>query len=118
MNTVEKLLNTALSTNSEEEAMTAFRLARKKNAGKTRTQETQPKAAGKDWEAIARKYHRIAADRAYDLSYRENEVMNLRANIAETKVKLKVAKESVATWQGAFWFMTVICCTLIIALVA
>lgn len=58
MSQVEKLVAKALSTSSEEEALAALRIARKKYTG-----GSVPVSSPHNWEALARQYHGIAVDR-------------------------------------------------------
>ena len=54
----DQLIAKALSTTSEDEAIACLRMARKHNTGGTTIQSTA--SAERDWEALARKYHKAA----------------------------------------------------------
>ena len=60
----DMLIAKALSTTSEDEAIACLRMARKQ--GDTATTTTTSKSAD-EWEALARKYHKIAYDNQEDL---------------------------------------------------
>lgn len=60
----DMLIAKALSTTSEDEAIACLRMARKQGTSATTT--TTGKSAD-EWEALARKYHKIAYDNQEDL---------------------------------------------------
>ena len=62
--TIDKIISKALSTSSEEEAMTALRLARKKyTGGSIKTEPTRESVNGAtDWQVKAREYYKYALE--------------------------------------------------------
>ena len=61
----DMLIAKALSTDSEDEAIACLKMARKQ--GDKPTVQASPGRSSEDWEALARKYHKVAYENQEDL---------------------------------------------------
>ncbi len=106
------LIAKALSTDSEDEAIACLKMARKQGTGLT---TTAPSKSAEEWEALARKYHKIAYDNQEDLkrvkaalkvamlsqtmhsaynTVQNNDVAKLQRQLADAKNRLSNWKKS------------------------
>lgn len=104
------LIAKALSTDSEDEAIACLKMARKQGTGLT---TTAPSKSAEEWEALARKYHKIAYDNQEDLKRVKAALKNamlyqtvhsayntVHANdTSKLKQQLAVSKSEVNKWK-------------------
>ena len=96
MSTVDNLLAKAMSTSSDEEAIAAFKMARKKNGGASlKTNSQKPTQRYTDFYKVKseRDYYYQSAKKAYDaynkLSEDYKQIRGMHSNKLEENTKLK-----------------------------
>lgn len=100
---VETLLNKALSTNSEAEAIAAFLKARKKNAGKTRTSQDTPRETTVRWyAAYLVELRKVEAYRNV-LNKKAHEYGLMQSQLEETQQELNNVKAKCTTYKSSFF---------------
>lgn len=104
------LIAKALSTDSEDEAIACLKMARKQGSSLT---TTVPSKSAEEWEALARKYHKIAYDNQENLKRVKTALKNallyqtvhsayntVHANdMSKLKQQLAASKSKVNKWK-------------------
>jgi hypothetical protein len=90
----DQLIAKALSTTSEDEAIACLRMARKHNTGGASTQSTTSNTT--DWEASARKYHKLAYKLQEDLKLANIQMRFYADSSARHALDAKFAKRNAA----------------------
>lgn len=108
----DMLIAKALSTDSEDEAIACLKMARKQGSSLTTTATASSKNA-EEWEALARKYHKIAYDNQENLKRVKTALKNallyqtvhsayntVHANdMSKLKQQLAASKSKVNKWK-------------------
>lgn len=121
------LIAKALSTDSEDEAIACLKMARKQGASHTTVTTNK---STQDWEALARKYHKIAYENQEDLKRTKAALKSLMVSktihaaynslqendVAKLRKQLSTSKNEVYRWK-MFCVGILIFCTFLMFLI-